>query len=97
MQNIQTIGIGRKITGYHQVTSLSSAVSCPGTGKVLAIQAEAQDVRYRPDGVDPTASVGILLKAGETHTITLSEEDTSNQIRIIEVTAGAIINVVSFR
>lgn len=88
---------GRSNIRYHQLAagSMSSAISIPGNGKVVMIQAEAQNVRYRPDGEDPTSTVGVLLAAGESHSIDLGE-GTASQIRVIEAAGGAILNVVSF-
>ena len=72
-----------------------TAVPIPGNGAVVMIQAEAQNVRYRADGEDPTAAVGVLLAAGESHTIDLGEGSAS-QIRVIQTAGGAILNVTSF-
>jgi hypothetical protein len=72
-----------------------AAVPVPGNGNVVMIQAEAQNVRYRADGEDPTASVGVLLAAGESHTIDLGE-GTASQIKVIQTAGGAILNVTSF-
>lgn len=74
---------------------MSSAISVPGNGHVVMLQAEAQNVRYRCDGEDPTAAVGVLLAAGESHTIDMGE-GTSQQIRVIEAAGGAILNVTTF-
>lgn len=52
--------------GYQQITDLSSAVGLTvPEGTVLAIiQPETQNVRWRDDGTNPTASVGMVLAAG---------------------------------
>ena len=86
----------RVVTGYHQVTVLSSAVDCPGSGSVVMIQAEAQSLRYRMDGIDPTASVGHLLLANNAITINMGSGRIQD-IRVIEAVAGGILNVTSFR
>ena len=73
-----------------------AAVPVPGNGHVVMLQAEAQNVRYRADGEDPTPTVGVLLAAGESHTLDLGEGTASTQIRVIQTAGGAILNVTSF-
>lgn len=71
--NSYTPGVGVSWTplGYAQDTDLAAAGglptvsgSIPAATTVALIQAEGADVRWRDDGVDPTASVGMLLGAG---------------------------------
>ena len=53
--------------GYQQITSLSGAqtLTVPAGATFALIQAEAVDVRWRDDGIAPTASVGMLLPSGQ--------------------------------
>lgn len=77
--------------GYQQITSLSSATALTvpvGTGLCL-IQAETQSVRWRDDGTNPTASVGMILAAGDI----LFYTGKSVNLKFIEVTASAKLNV----
>lgn len=86
----------REPIGFEQITSLSSAVapaSIPVGTRMMFIQAEGQDVRWRDDGTDPTASVGmqitsesILLYTGFFH-----------KIKFIEETAGAKLNITYYK
>lgn len=52
--------------GYQQITSLASstALTVPATTTFATVEAETVDVRYRDDGVAPTAGVGMILFAG---------------------------------
>ena len=77
--------------GYQQITSLSSAASLtPPQGATLAlIVPETQNVRWRDDGTDPTASVGMPIFVGAS----LSYDGDFNKIKFIEETASAKINV----
>lgn len=77
--------------GYQQITSLSSAVALtvPQGAKRALIQAEAQDVRWRDDGTNPTASVGMIIAVGDK----LPYTGSLGAIRLIEVTASAKLNV----
>lgn len=85
--------------GYQQITSLSSAVGLtvptqtPNGSATKAnfalIIAETQNVRWRDDGVDPTASVGMLLTAG----VPLQYDGDLSKIKFIEVTASAKLNI----
>jgi hypothetical protein len=56
----------RDPAGYQQLTSLATAtaLTVPAGADVAIIQAEAQAVRWRDDGTDPTSSVGMRLAAG---------------------------------
>ncbi len=77
--------------GYQQITSLSSATGLtPPQGATLAlIVPETQNVRWRDDGTDPTASVGMPIFVGAS----LSYDGDFNKIKFIEETASAKINV----
>jgi len=85
--------------GYQQITSLSAAtaLTLPQTDKnglratpsVAYITPETQAVRWRDDGTDPTASVGMPLAVG----VTLEYDGDLSKIRFIEQTASAKLNV----
>ncbi len=55
----------------------------------ILMQAEAQNIRWRGDNVDPTATVGNILYVGQT----LCYDGELNRIRFIQATSGAILNV----
>ena len=57
------------------------------------ITAEAQAVRYRDDGTDPTTTVGMPLAVGTALTYT----GTLTAIKFIEQTSGAKLNVLFYR
>lgn len=85
--------------GYEQITSVSSSIglNVPSVDKnglsckpsFALITPESQAVRWRDDGVAPTASVGMPLAAG----VTLQYDGDLSKIRFIEQTASAKINV----
>lgn len=86
--------------GYQQITSLSGSTALtvptrdPNTGanvkaNFALITAEAQNIRWRDDGVAPTGSVGMLLTAGDT----LQYDGDLSRIRFIEQVGGGILNV----
>jgi hypothetical protein len=77
--------------GYQQITSLSSAAGLtPPQGATLAlIVPESQNVRWRDDGTNPTASVGMPIFVGAS----LSYDGDFNKIKFIEETASAKLNV----
>lgn len=81
--------------GYQQVTSLSSATALTvPNGTILAvIQAESQNVRYRDDGTNPTASVGFILAAGDN----VVYNGNIAALKFIEVTASAKLNVLYYK
>jgi hypothetical protein len=84
--------------GYQQITVLtaSTGLTVPTTGNQrpsrCIITAETQAVRWRDDGVAPTAAVGYPLAVGTE----LRYDGDLNAIRFIEQTASAKINVVYF-
>jgi hypothetical protein len=83
--------------GYVQITSLSTAVGLgpvPNDTIMVLIQAEAQGLRWRDDGVAPTASVGMILAAGQTFQYTCPN---LTLIQFIQQTSGAILNVSFYK
>lgn len=82
--------------GYRQVTVTSGAFPLPtppaGTRRAI-IQAEAQALRWRDDGTDPTATVGMTIPAGGE----LRYDGASmTAIKLIAATAGAIANIAYY-
>jgi hypothetical protein len=77
--------------GYQQITSLSSAtgLTIPQGTTLALIVPETQNVRWRDDGADPTASVGMPIFVGAS----LSYDGDLNRIKFIESTAGAKLNI----
>jgi len=85
--------------GYQQITTLSSAtkLTVPTTDlnglsakpTLALIVAETQNVRWRDDGVAPTASVGMPLAAN----VTLQYDGDLSRIQFIEQTGGAKLNI----
>lgn len=78
--------------GYQQYTSLSSATglsNIPQGATLALITPETQSIRWRDDGTDPTASVGMPVTAGAY----LSYDGDLNRIKFIQQSASAKINV----
>ena len=85
--------------GYQQLGTLSSAIGLTvpvrtpdgmsAKANFALIVAETQNVRWRDDGVDPTASVGMLLVAG----IPFQYDGDLAKIKFIETTARAKLNI----
>lgn len=88
--------------GYQQITNLSAstALTVPqrdlnglvGTPRIAIITPEGQAVRWRDDGVAPTADVGMPLAAG----VTLQYDGDLTQIRFIQQTGTAKLNVTYY-
>lgn len=78
--------------GYQQITDLSSAagLTVPAGARVARIQTEAQAVRWRDDGTNPTAAIGMRLLttsdglwyAGDLSTIKFIEETGSAKLNV---------------
>ena len=77
--------------GYQQITSLSSAtaLTVPTGATAALIVASTQAIRWRDDGTNPTASVGMPVTV-DTY---FSYDGDLNRIRFIEQTSGAVLNV----
>lgn len=84
-----------KSLGYQQITSLSAAttLTIPAGAAAAMIRCETQSVRWRDDGSDPTASVGMLMTASDA---VLWYTGQLARLKFIEVTASAKLNVVYF-
>ena len=88
-------GIRYTPLGYQQITDLSVAtkLTVPAGATVALIEAEAEDVRYRDDGTDPTSSVGMPVAKGTTFWYA----GTLSAISFIEQTSGGILNISYYR
>lgn len=77
--------------GYQQITGLSTAkaLTVPVGATMALVAPDTQNVRWRDDGTNPTASVGMPLVVGTT----LNYDGDLNRIRFIETTASAVLNV----
>jgi hypothetical protein len=88
--------------GYQQITSLSAstALTVPirdvnglsAKPAIALITPETQAVRWRDDGVAPTATVGMPLAVG----VTLQYDGDLTQIRFFEQAASAKLNVAYY-
>lgn len=86
--------------GFEQITSLNTvktltAPAFPDGMKPqrAIIHCEGQAVRWRDDGQDPSATVGMRLQVGQE----LEYDADVTKIRFIEETASAKLNVSYYR
>jgi hypothetical protein len=81
--------------GYQQITSLSAATALPvPTGATVAyIQVSGAAIRYRDDGIAPTASVGMPVPVGSM----LTYSGSLAAIQFIQQTAGAVLDVSYYK
>lgn len=86
--------------GHGQIADVSTAVGLTlpdgyngRRGAITMVQALSQSVRWRDDGVDPTAGVGMLLAAGDT----LVYNGDPTAIKFIETAASAELNVAFYQ
>lgn len=82
---------GATVKGYQQITDVSAAVglTVPSGAAYAIIQCESQAVRWRDDGTNPTAGVGMrLLTTGE-----LYYDGDLSAIKFIQEAATAKLNV----
>jgi hypothetical protein len=81
--------------GYEQITALSAAaaLTVPTGACYCIIQAQDQAVRWRDDGTDPTATVGMRI----TTTEELFYDGDLSTIKFFEEAASAKLNVVYYK
>jgi len=87
------------VTGFQQLTGINAAavaLTVPAGTREAWLQAEGTNVRYRVDGVDPTASVGGVLVAGAPDSLMLTIEAGLYDAMVIGVDADSILNVHYF-
>ena len=79
---------------YQQITSLGTAVGLepPQHARIALIQAVAQSVRWRDDGTNPTATVGMQLEAGRDILYT----GDLTKLKLIEEAASAEVNILYY-
>lgn len=74
--------------GFETVTVSTTPVSLtvPDTAEGAYLSCETNDIRWRADGADPTATVGHVLTKGEL--LTMPGRDILVQFRMIRVGSG---------
>jgi hypothetical protein len=80
--------------GYQQYTTLSSAIgltSIPKGATYALIQVEGENVRWRDDGTAPTASLGMILIAGNEPDAFIGS--VFKAAKFIQVSSSATLNV----
>ena len=88
---VATVNASLTPLGYQQITATTVAFSLspPGGARIALIQAEAQNLRWRDDGTNPTATVGMLLTVGAA----MEYDGNLAAFKGINATAGTIVNV----
>lgn len=84
-----------KPLGYEQISGAAAATALTvpeGTCRIL-IKCETQAIRWRDDGVDPTAAVGYPLAVG---TELIYESGQATRLKVIEQAASTVVNVVYY-
>lgn len=83
---------GYKALGYQQITTLTgaTALTVPDGTSIALIVATTQAVRWRDDGVDPSATVGMPLSVDKDLVYGAGQ---LSRLRFIEQTAGAVLNI----
>lgn len=81
--------------GFQQITTVSSAIglTVPDQTKFALIQPEAQNVRWRDDGTNPTTGIGMKLVANDI----LVYSGNLSAIKFIEETGSAKLNITYYK
>lgn len=77
--------------GYQQIVGAAAAtgLTVPSGATCAVVSVEAQSVRYRDDGTNPTAAVGMPILPGQTVTF----NEALSAIKFIEQAASTTLNV----
>ncbi|MGQ0668558.1 MAG: hypothetical protein ACT4PO_02605 [Actinomycetota bacterium] len=89
-QNLQPKGY-ENITGLSVVKGVTLTGAAAGT-RYLLLKTETQPVRWRDDGTDPTAALGILIDVGDEFWYT----GDPSAIKFIETAVSASLHVAKF-
>ena len=81
--------------GHQQITGMSSAarLTIPDGAVFAVITAEAQHVRWRDDGTDPSGSAGQLIKTTDPPAVFRCD---LKDLVFFEDASGAILNVAYY-
>lgn len=80
--------------GYEQLACNSAAsLTPPDNARWAVLKAEAQIVRIRDDGTDPTTTVGFPLSVGAEPFVYMGR---LKAIRAIAATSGGLLNVLYY-
>jgi len=88
---VQSVDGGITNQGYVQLTTLTVAtgVTAPGGANCAMIQAEGDQIRWRDDGTNPTATVGMFIPSGSGIWYT----GDFTKLKFIQQSGGGIINI----
>jgi hypothetical protein len=80
--------------GYQQIVGLAAAtaLTVPAGARIAYIEAEAQAVRWRDDGTNPTATIGQPLPVGRM----LTYVGDLTRIKFFQQAATANLNITYF-
>lgn len=85
-----------QVQGFEQITGLSTAKGITDAGilaaQFIVIVPTAQIVRYRDDGTDPTATVGISLAVG----VPFIYAGDLSAIKFFEAAASGVLDIVGY-
>lgn len=98
LKAVTTTGGAGQYASLTAARTLATIVgTIPPTATHLWIECEAQNVRYRLDGTDPTAAIGLRLLAGTTVQGMLLTKAQWKGFKAIEETATAKLNWQFYR
>jgi hypothetical protein len=92
---ISAAGIKLVPLGYQQISTpaVATPLTVPAGANYVYIQVDTQAIRWRDDGTAPTAAIGMQVPVGGT----LFYAGTLSAFQLIQVTAGAVVNVSYYR
>ena len=83
--------------GVQTVTAAAALLTVPSNARMAVICSEAQNVRWRDDGIAPTATVGMILITGGIYGCMTYSGNPLTSMQFVAATAGAILDVSYYR
>ena len=82
--------------GYQQISAFSTlqSLTIPPGATVALIRTETNNIRWRDDGVAPTAAIGMLLMPADAY---LLYAGTLSALQFIPVTGSATLDIAYYK
>ena len=88
--------MAEKVLGYQQIgagIAAAAGFTLPAGTEFVEVTVGAQAVRWRADGTDPTAAIGMPLAVGATKIFTTQQ---LSLVKFIEQVAGAVLDITYY-
>lgn len=88
--------MAEKVLGFQQLgagIAAATGFSLPAGTEFAEVTVGAQAVRWRADGTDPTAAIGMPMAVGATRIFTMQQ---LGSVKFIEQAVGAVLSITYY-